>query len=126
MFPRVDLIVLPQNIGFGAAINAGARESTARSLILMNNDARADPAFVRELVRTRDQSGAAMVAGCMVATDGTLESAGVVADRSLIVFDSRAPSTCHVFAGTQVELIIFQWVPFRPRLGLGSGTARVV
>jgi N-acetylglucosaminyl-diphospho-decaprenol L-rhamnosyltransferase len=48
-FPSVRLIRSPVNLGFGGGVNLGIRESTGDIVILINNDARARPGFVRAL-----------------------------------------------------------------------------
>ena len=86
-FPAARLIALERNAGFGAAVNMAARTSRGQFLILMNNDAVADPGFIAALIAAREASGAAMVAGCMVDSSGLVESAGVTVDQSLTIFD---------------------------------------
>jgi len=86
-YPEVRLIRLEENVGFGRAVNEAVSSSTAEAIILMNNDAQADRSFVAELVETHAATGAAMVAGCMQSREGTIESAGVVADQSLVAYD---------------------------------------
>ena len=86
-FEAVRCLRLGSNRGFGAALNEGARQTRARLLIFLNNDAVADPRFVEEVVAAQAASGAEMVAGCLRAPDGSVESAGVEVDRSLIAYD---------------------------------------
>ena len=50
----VLLIELPQNFGFCRAVNEGIRVTKTRYLILLNNDTKADPAFVEELYKAID------------------------------------------------------------------------
>jgi GT2 family glycosyltransferase len=47
---RVRLLRAPRNLGFGAGNNLGIREALGRYLILLNNDAVAEPSFAREMV----------------------------------------------------------------------------
>jgi GT2 family glycosyltransferase len=50
-FPsRVRLLRNDRNLGWGAANNAAIRASSAPYVILLNSDARAEPAFARELI----------------------------------------------------------------------------
>jgi GT2 family glycosyltransferase len=49
-FPAVRTIALPQNVGYGAGNNAGAREARGEYLIVTNQDTVAHPSLVRELV----------------------------------------------------------------------------
>lgn len=85
--PDVRVLSLPQNAGFGAAINAGVATSDASLIVLINNDAFADPAFVESLVNAWHRSGAGMLAGCMRSPSGTIESLGVEVDGTLVTFD---------------------------------------
>ena len=86
-FEAVRCVPLGSNRGFGAALNEGVRRADARLLIFLNNDAVADSRFVEEMVAAQKASGAEMVAGCLRAPDGTVESAGVEVDRSLVAYD---------------------------------------
>lgn len=86
-YPEARVIRLESNLGFGRAVNAGIRSSDAEAIVLMNNDGVADPDFVRELLDARSASGAPMVAGCMISEERRVESAGVIADQSLIAYD---------------------------------------
>jgi GT2 family glycosyltransferase len=86
-FSEVRVIRLSRNHGFGAAINRGVKRSTARLVIFLNNDARADERFVEEMVATERETGASMVAGCLRAPGGMVETLGVELDSSLNVYD---------------------------------------
>src|SRR5262245_19661162 len=50
LFPRVRLVPLPTNRGFAGNVNAGIRAARGDWLVLFNNDARAEPDLVAELV----------------------------------------------------------------------------
>jgi GT2 family glycosyltransferase len=86
-YPEARLAPLGRNLGFGAALNAGAYSSRAGTICFVNNDAEADERFVEELLATADASGAEAVAGCLRLADGTIDTAGVQADSSLIAYD---------------------------------------
>ncbi len=49
-FPRVRVLRNRENLGFAAACNQGVATTTAPYVALLNNDARIDPAWARELV----------------------------------------------------------------------------
>ena len=49
-FPRVRVITLPENTGFCHAVNAGIKASRAPYVLLLNNDTKVSPSFVRALV----------------------------------------------------------------------------
>lgn len=55
-YPDVKIIVLDQNRGFSAAVNAGICHSSAPYVILLNNDTIVDPHFVKELLLAIRQS----------------------------------------------------------------------
>jgi GT2 family glycosyltransferase len=84
-FPEVRVLELGSNRGFGAAVNAGAHSSDAAAIILLNNDAEADERFCEQLLEAVGGGGAA--AGCLRLPDGTIDTAGVEADRSLVAYD---------------------------------------
>jgi len=86
-FPEVSLVELGRNLGFGPALNRAVAEHQGDPLILLNNDAEAEPRFVEAILEAAD--GVETVAGVLVQqADPTLiDSAGVVADRTLMGFD---------------------------------------
>jgi len=53
-FPQVRVIALPENTGFCHAVNTGIRASRAPYVILLNNDTKVRPGFVRELYRAME------------------------------------------------------------------------
>jgi len=87
-FPEVALLELDENIGFGPALNRAVAEHPADPAILLNNDVEAEPRFVEALLDAAAE-GAETVAGVLVqeAAPGLIDSAGVVADRTLMGFD---------------------------------------
>lgn len=87
-FPEVTLLELGQNLGFGRAINSAVRERPADPMILVNNDAECEPQFVEAMLDVLDE-GTQMVAGVLLqeAAPDRIDSAGVVADRTLMGFD---------------------------------------
>lgn len=61
-YPDVDIVVLPENRGFAAAVNAGIAATASRYVALLNNDAEADPGWLESLVAALEdlpQAGAA-------------------------------------------------------------------
>lgn len=87
-FPEVTLLPMGGNLGFGKALNRAVAAHPADHVVLLNNDAAAEPRFVEALL---DGLGAGVdsVAGVMVqeSNPGLIDSAGVVADRTLMGFD---------------------------------------
>lgn len=71
-YPNVRVLPQGTNTGFSPAVNTGARAADAECLVLLNNDARVEPDFVRELVRGYDPaSGAVCVGAHIVSWDGS-------------------------------------------------------
>jgi hypothetical protein len=87
-FPEVTLLELGRNHGFGPALNRAIAEHPADPVILLNNDAEAEPRFAEALLDAAAE-GAECVAGVLVqeAAPGLIDSAGVIADRTLMGFD---------------------------------------
>jgi N-acetylglucosaminyl-diphospho-decaprenol L-rhamnosyltransferase len=86
--PDVEVVELGENLGFGRAINRAVGERRGDPVILLNNDAVPEPRFVEALL---DGLGAGVdsVAGVLVQerAPNRIDSAGVVADRTLMGFD---------------------------------------
>ncbi|HEX4670504.1 MAG TPA: glycosyltransferase [Solirubrobacterales bacterium] len=87
-FPEVAVLALERNLGFGPALNHAVREHRADPLILLNNDVECEPRFVEALLDTAAE-GVQAVAGVLLQerSPGLIDSAGVVADRTLMGFD---------------------------------------
>jgi len=60
-YPRVRVVEAGQNLGFAGGNNLGARHATGDYLALINNDARADPGWLRAMV---DAIGGRPDVGC--------------------------------------------------------------
>jgi N-acetylglucosaminyl-diphospho-decaprenol L-rhamnosyltransferase len=87
-FPEVSVLALGRNLGFGPALNRAVREHPADPLILLNNDIECEPRFVEALLDAAGD-GVQMAAGVLVqeAAPDRIDSAGVVADSTLMGFD---------------------------------------
>jgi N-acetylglucosaminyl-diphospho-decaprenol L-rhamnosyltransferase len=87
-FPEVTLLKMGANLGFGPALNRAVREHLADPLIFFNNDAVAAPDFVAALLDVH-ATGAESVAGVLVQERAPelIDSAGVIADRTVMGFD---------------------------------------
>jgi N-acetylglucosaminyl-diphospho-decaprenol L-rhamnosyltransferase len=87
-FGEVNLVELGENVGFGRALNVGVDRHPADVLVFLNNDVECEPRFLEALVDAlRPEAG--MAAGVLVQRDRPklIDSAGVVADRTLLAFD---------------------------------------
>jgi GT2 family glycosyltransferase len=85
--PWVRTIHLDENLGFGAAVNRGVGSSGADLIVLMNNDAVADPRFIAEIATVHETTGAELIAACLRDPSGRIESMGVQLDTSLVTYD---------------------------------------
>jgi GT2 family glycosyltransferase len=87
-FPEVTALEFGRNLGFGPAINRAVRERPADPLILLNNDAECEPRFVEALLDSLS-GDAQSVAGVLTQErdPALIDSAGVVADATLMGFD---------------------------------------
>ena len=86
-FPELHYERLNENVGFSRANNHGIRTSAADWVVLLNNDTVPDPNFVAALRDAWEATGADMVAATLRRPDGTIDSAGIEVDRSLVAFD---------------------------------------
>ena len=62
-FPRVLLVALAENVGFGRGVNAGAAACKGDALVLVNNDVDVAPAFLERIVAPLADPTIGMVAG---------------------------------------------------------------
>ncbi len=66
----VHLMANPENLGFAAAVNQGARDSTGDVLLILNPDAIAEPGSVQALLQCMETTGAVAVGGALLEKDG--------------------------------------------------------
>ena len=64
------LVANPENLGFAAAVNQGARESAGDVLLVLNPDAIAESGAVKALLQCLETSGAAAAGGALLENDG--------------------------------------------------------
>lgn len=86
--PEVKVAEFGENLGFGPAINRAVAEQPGDPVILLNNDAEPEPRFVEALLDGLGP-GVDSVAGVLVQERAPelIDSAGVVADATLMGFD---------------------------------------
>ncbi|MEX2106815.1 MAG: glycosyltransferase [Solirubrobacterales bacterium] len=87
-FPEVKILELERNLGFGPALNRAVAAHPADALILLNNDVECEPRFAEALLDGLGE-GVQSVAGVLVQerSPDLIDSAGVVADATLMGFD---------------------------------------
>jgi GT2 family glycosyltransferase len=87
-FPWVQSVAFGENLGFGAALNRGVREVPGDPIVFFNDDVSAEPGFIASLTGALAPE-VGMVAGVLLseADPERIDSAGVVADRTLLAFD---------------------------------------
>jgi len=86
--PEVRVVEMGRNLGFGPALNRAIAEVPADPVILLNNDAEPEPRFVEALLDGLGE-GVDSVAGVLLQERAPelIDSAGVVADATLMGFD---------------------------------------
>jgi N-acetylglucosaminyl-diphospho-decaprenol L-rhamnosyltransferase len=86
--PEVEVLELGSNLGFGPALNRAVAERPADPVILLNNDAEPEQQFVEALLEGLGD-GVDSVAGVLLQERAPelIDSAGVVADATLMGFD---------------------------------------
>jgi N-acetylglucosaminyl-diphospho-decaprenol L-rhamnosyltransferase len=97
--PEVKVVELGENLGFGRAINRAVAEVPGDPVILLNNDAVPEPGFVEALLEGLGE-GIDSVAGVLLQERAPelIDSAGVVADRTLMGFDHLHGEPAHAAA----------------------------
>ena len=87
-FPWAQSVAFGVNLGFGAALNRAVREVPGDPIVFLNDDVTAEPGFIAGLTEALTPE-VGMVAGVLLseADPGRIDSAGVVADRTLLGFD---------------------------------------
>jgi N-acetylglucosaminyl-diphospho-decaprenol L-rhamnosyltransferase len=86
--PEAKVLELGENLGFGPALNRAVAEHAGDPVILLNNDTEAEPRFVEALLDGLGE-GVDSVAGVLLQERAPelIDSAGVVADATLMGFD---------------------------------------
>jgi GT2 family glycosyltransferase len=87
-FPEVTVLQLGENVGFGTALNRAVATHPADAIVLLNSDVECKPRFCEELLAGLDEA-VDMVAGVLLqeGDPNLVDSAGVVADHTLMGFD---------------------------------------
>lgn len=87
-FPWVRAVELGSNLGFGKALNRVVSDEPGDPLVFLNDDVTVEPGFVAALLDALEP-GVDSVAAVLLRErePGFIDSAGVVADRTLLGFD---------------------------------------
>jgi N-acetylglucosaminyl-diphospho-decaprenol L-rhamnosyltransferase len=87
-FPHVRLLQLERNVGFGSAVNAGVRASSADAVVLVNNDVIVEPGFVAAITAPLAEAGVGMVAGLTtIPGSDAIDGFGIELDRALAAYN---------------------------------------
>jgi len=87
-FPWARTVAFGENLGFGAALNRAVREEPGDPIVFLNDDVTVEPGFVKAMVDALDPDTEMVAAVLLGERDPHLiDSAGVVADRTLLGFD---------------------------------------
>jgi GT2 family glycosyltransferase len=88
--PELRLVALPENLGFAGGVNAGLRAARGELLLLLNDDAFAEPGFVAALLETmarRPEIGAASAVLLFAHRPELVASAGIRVRRDGLALD---------------------------------------
>jgi len=99
-FPWVRAAEFGENLGFGKALNRAVREEPGDPIVFLNDDVTVLPGFVEALADTLD-TGVDMVAAVLLRErePERIDSAGVIADRTLLGFDYLNGEPVEALAG---------------------------
>jgi len=88
-FPRVRVLRLDENLGFGRAVNRGVELVETPVVVLLNNDVVCEPGFVERMVEPFADADVGMVAGVLLQHDAPelVDSAGIELDPTLRSWD---------------------------------------
>ncbi len=87
-FPHVRLVELPENIGFGRAVNRGIEAGSAAFVVLVNNDVELEPDFLSHIVAplVADERAGSAAGLLVVPGRERVDSYGIEVDRTLSSF----------------------------------------
>jgi N-acetylglucosaminyl-diphospho-decaprenol L-rhamnosyltransferase len=87
-FPWVRTVGFGENLGFGRALNRAIREQAGDPIVLLNDDVTVEAGFVAGLLDALDEDVDMVAAVLLSERDpGRIDSAGVIADSTLLGFD---------------------------------------
>jgi hypothetical protein len=88
-FPSVRVLELPENRGFGAAVNAGARLGRGEAIVLVNDDVEVAEGFIDAILAPlSEDSRCGMVAGLtLIPGSGKVDGFGIELDLTLAAYN---------------------------------------
>jgi GT2 family glycosyltransferase len=88
-FPAVQVLEMPENRGFGAAVNAGAGLGEAEAIVLVNDDVQVGGGFIDAILAPLlKDAGCGMVAGLtMIPASERVDSFGIELDVTLAAYN---------------------------------------
>jgi GT2 family glycosyltransferase len=88
-FPDVHVTTMPENRGFGKAMNQLASQGSGEIVVLANDDMDVEPEFLEKLVEPFEDSRVGMVAGMTLQPgEGNLvDGFGIELDRALVAYN---------------------------------------
>jgi len=103
-FPAVARVAFGRNLGFGNALNRAIREVGEGAIVLLNDDAAAEPRMIEELLAAAGE--AEMVAAVLLGErdPSRIDSAGVLIDQTLMAFDYLRGEPVERLAGAGAPL----------------------
>jgi N-acetylglucosaminyl-diphospho-decaprenol L-rhamnosyltransferase len=99
-FPWVRAAEFGENLGFGRALNRAVREQAGDPIVFLNDDVTVEPGFTAALIEALEP-GVDMVAAVLLSErdPSRIDSAGVIADRTLLGFDYLNGEPVEALAG---------------------------
>jgi GT2 family glycosyltransferase len=99
-FPWVEALEFGQNLGFGRALNRAVRERPDDLIVFLNDDVTVEPGFIAGLLDAL-AADVEMVAAVLLRErePDRIDSAGVIADRTLLGFDYLNGEPVEALAG---------------------------
>lgn len=95
---KIKIISNEENLGFARACNQGARLSSGKYLVFLNNDTEAQPGWLEELLKTTDEGeNVGIVGSKLLYPDGTIQHAGVAIDKNKLPY--------HIYKGYPSDFI---------------------
>ena len=93
----VEILANPENVGFAAAANQGARAGSGRAICILNSDVLVEPGWLDPLLEALADPEVGSAIPLILNVDGTVQEAGSVIDSdgwALALGDGDAPEAC--------------------------------